>query len=187
MATAAATHLSPLPPHAPVTLQSLKGEIGIVQNFFLAKLHANGDDPLVEDEDLPLKQRFPKPRLPPTGKITSPRKRPAKEQGGRGKAGAEAGKKRKVGDGAGAAANAITNANPNANLNGVAAEAKVGEKPVGKLKLTMPGMARESGADKKDALGLGKENAKDGDDGDDAVPASAGDKGMMSPESIVAG
>jgi len=29
---------------------------------------------------LPPKQRFPKPRLPPTGKITSPRKRPIKEQ-----------------------------------------------------------------------------------------------------------
>lgn len=53
-----------------------------MQNFFLAKLHANNDEPLVEDDDLPAKQRFPKPRLPPSGKITSPRKRPLKEQGG---------------------------------------------------------------------------------------------------------
>ena len=52
-----------------------------MENLFLAKLHANGDNPLVEDEDLPLKQRLPKPRLPPTGKITSPRKRPVKEPG----------------------------------------------------------------------------------------------------------
>ena len=52
-----------------------------MQNFYLAKLHANGDAPLVEDEDLPQKQRFPKPRLPPTGKISSPRKRPIKEPG----------------------------------------------------------------------------------------------------------
>lgn len=36
---------------------------------------------MVEDDDLPQKQRFPKPRLPPTGKITSPRKRPIREQG----------------------------------------------------------------------------------------------------------
>jgi hypothetical protein len=54
----------------------------IVHNFYLAKLHANGDEPLIEDDDLPIKQRFPKPRLPPSGKISSPRKRPLKEQGG---------------------------------------------------------------------------------------------------------
>lgn len=35
----------------------------------------------MEDDDLPQKQRFPKPRLPPTGKISSPRKRPIREQG----------------------------------------------------------------------------------------------------------
>ncbi|KAI9885230.1 MAG: hypothetical protein M1823_002969 [Watsoniomyces obsoletus] len=86
--------LAPLPPYNPVTLQNLKSEIGLVQNFFLAKLHANNDEPLVEDDDLPQKQRLPKPRLPPTGKISSPRKRPAKEQGGGSKS-----KKRKIGDG----------------------------------------------------------------------------------------
>lgn len=72
----------PLPPLPPITKESVKEQIGLVRNFFLAKLHANGDEPLVEDEDLPVKQRFPKPRLPPTGKITSPRKRPARELGG---------------------------------------------------------------------------------------------------------
>jgi transcriptional activator SPT7 len=35
----------------------------------------------VEDEDLPVKQRPPKPRLPPTGKISMPRKRPLHGQG----------------------------------------------------------------------------------------------------------
>ena len=35
----------------------------------------------MEDDDLPVKQRMPKPRLPPTGKISSPRKRPIKEPG----------------------------------------------------------------------------------------------------------
>jgi transcriptional activator SPT7 len=79
------------PPFEPLTRQNIKNQIGLVQNFFLAKIHAQKDnEPLIEDEDLPQKQRFPKPRLPPTGKITSPRKRPVKEQGGNAK------KKKKV-------------------------------------------------------------------------------------------
>ena len=78
------TPLSDLPPPLPlnpVTITNIKNEIGLVQEFFLAKLRANNDEALVEDDDLPQKQRFPKPRLGPTGKITSPRKRPLKEQG----------------------------------------------------------------------------------------------------------
>lgn len=67
-------------------MEILKSQIGIVQNFFLAKLHAgvgvNEQGALVEDEDLPVKQRAPKPRLPPTGKISVPRKRPQQQQGG---------------------------------------------------------------------------------------------------------
>ena len=55
-------------------------QIGIAQDFFREKLRRNHDEALVEDEDLPQKQRFPKPRLPPTGKISSPRKRPIREQ-----------------------------------------------------------------------------------------------------------
>ena len=68
-------------PFEPISMDNVKEQIGLVQNFFLAKLHANNDKPLVEDDDLPIKQRMPKPRLPPTGKITSPRKRPFKEPG----------------------------------------------------------------------------------------------------------
>lgn len=79
---AATTIFEALPPLPPVTKENINNQIGLVRNFFLAKLHANQDEPLVEDEDLPVKQRFPKPRLPPTGKISSPRKRPAKELGG---------------------------------------------------------------------------------------------------------
>lgn len=70
----------PPPPSEPVTKDNIQGQIGIVRNFFLAKLHANGDQPLVEDEDLPVKQRRPRPRLGATGKIVSPQKRPPKEQ-----------------------------------------------------------------------------------------------------------
>lgn len=63
-----------------VTKDNIQGQIGLVKNFFLAKLHANGDQPLVEDEDLPVKQKRPRPRLGATGKIVSPQKRPPKEQ-----------------------------------------------------------------------------------------------------------
>jgi transcriptional activator SPT7 len=69
-----------LPPAEPVTRDSIQGQIGLVKNFFLAKLHANGDAPLVEDEDLPVKQRRARPRLGATGKIVSPQKRSPKEQ-----------------------------------------------------------------------------------------------------------
>lgn len=72
--------MEPPPPIDPVTNSNIGAEIGLIQDFFLQKLHSSIDEPLVEDEDLPPKQRFPKPRLPPTGKITSPRKRPIREQ-----------------------------------------------------------------------------------------------------------
>ena len=67
-------------PYEPITKDTVNSQIGLVQDFFRNKLHNNHDEPLVEDEDLPQKQRFPKPRLPPTGKISSPRKRPIREQ-----------------------------------------------------------------------------------------------------------
>lgn len=69
-----------LSPPEPITKENIQEQIGLVKNFFLAKLHANGDSPLVEDEDLPVKQRRPRPRLGATGKIVSPQKRPPKEQ-----------------------------------------------------------------------------------------------------------
>ncbi|KAK3941355.1 bromodomain-containing protein [Diplogelasinospora grovesii] len=69
-----------LPPSEPVTKENIHQQIGLVKNFFLAKLHANGDQPLIEDEDLPIKQRRPRPRLGATGKISAPQKRPPKEQ-----------------------------------------------------------------------------------------------------------
>jgi len=70
------------PPSAyePMTTENLADQIGLVREFFANKLAANNGRPLIEDEDLPPKQRFPKPRLGPTGKISSPRKRPLREQ-----------------------------------------------------------------------------------------------------------
>ncbi|KAI9724980.1 MAG: hypothetical protein M1812_000256 [Candelaria pacifica] len=116
--TTSVSSFEPPPPYEPITMQTYKDQIGLVDNFFLAKLHANGDQPLVEDDDLPQKQRFPKPRLPPTGKISSPRKRPIKEQGGGSK------KKKKTGD-----------------VKEEESKGNAGAKPVKKLQLNLPGPA----------------------------------------------
>lgn len=70
----------PPTPYDAISQETLSHQIGLVQDFFRGKLRNSREDALVEDEDLPLKQKFPKPRLPPTGKITSPRKRPLREQ-----------------------------------------------------------------------------------------------------------
>lgn len=67
-------------PWEKITVENLEQQISLVQAFFSEKLGKTGQNPLVEDEELPLKQRFPKPRLPPNGKISSPRKRPLREQ-----------------------------------------------------------------------------------------------------------
>ncbi|RAR04710.1 transcriptional activator spt7 [Stemphylium lycopersici] len=73
--------IMPEPPKfEPVTLQTAESQIGLLQGWLYGKLHDNNSQPLVEDDELPPKQRFPKPRLPPTGKISSPRKRPLREQ-----------------------------------------------------------------------------------------------------------
>ena len=70
----------PPPAYDSISIDTLPQQIGLVQDYFREKLRKNHDEPLIEDEDLPQKQRFPKPRLPPTGKISSPRKRPIREQ-----------------------------------------------------------------------------------------------------------
>ncbi|KAI5285400.1 Transcriptional activator spt7 [Ascosphaera aggregata] len=83
----------PTPPkYPPITMENVSKQIGPVQKFLMAKLRKNGERPLVEDLDLPPKQRPNpvRPRLPATGKIApmaapvlksdntaSPAKRPA--------------------------------------------------------------------------------------------------------------
>ena len=54
-----------------VNVENIENEVGIVQNFFRKKLSENGDRPLMEDVDLPLKQRpgYGRPRVPASGKI----------------------------------------------------------------------------------------------------------------------
>ncbi|OAA49632.1 transcriptional activator spt7 [Metarhizium rileyi] len=99
-----------LPPSEPVTNDGIQEEIGLVKNFFLAKLHANGDQALVEDEDLPVKQRKPRPRLGASGKIISAQKRPPREQ-------LALAKKKKKMELAAAAAEAKANASPEKGAN----------------------------------------------------------------------
>jgi transcriptional activator SPT7 len=163
-ATAATTLFESLPPLQHVTVESIQNEIGLVKNFFLAKLHANNDEPLIEDEDLPQKQRFPKPRLPPTGKITSPRKRPLKEQAGNAK------KKKKLENGV--AMDVATGAK--SGMNGSPEKGSALTMSAKKLKLPMPNGGPVAMERVESSQGNASQTEKDDD----------GAVGMMSPESI---
>ncbi|KAF4308673.1 hypothetical protein GTA08_BOTSDO04045 [Botryosphaeria dothidea] len=150
-------------PWEPVTIHTVRNQIGLVQGYFLEKLHASNDQPLVEDEDLPAKQRFPKPRLPPTGKISSPRKRPLREQQQMAK------KKRKLEEsqGSGNTQDSSQQQLSQSGANGTSgsnAAVKGLSKPVGKLKLEAPSSKENVAEPEKDEAN--------------------GVVGMMSPESI---
>ncbi|KAI9757640.1 MAG: Transcriptional activator spt7 [Chaenotheca gracillima] len=176
--------LEQLPAYDPVNLQNLKSQIGLVQNFFLAKLHANGDEPLVEDEDLPQKQRFPKPKLPATGKISSPRKRPLKEQQSMNKT-----KKKKM-EGSGGAkddGNQDVRFAPGAPGSAAAGHgpSEGAVKPVSKLKLsTSSSFSNRNGSfdgtadNPTTGAGSGRRESEKDDGAENGV-------GMISPESIV--
>ena len=158
---ATTTDMFPPPaPFEPVTKENLPDQIGLVRNFFLAKLHANEDEPLLEDEDLPTKQKPPKPRLGPTGKITSPRKRPLKEQTGNAK------KKKKLDNGTAMDTSTGTKSGVNASpeKGAVTASAK-------KLKLGLPNGGPVAMERAESSQGNASQTEKD-------------DVGMISPESI---
>ncbi|KAL8951889.1 MAG: hypothetical protein Q9222_002164 [Ikaeria aurantiellina] len=167
---------SALPPPAPlppITVDNIDNQIGLVQQFFRAKLQANNNKALVEDDDLPQKQRFPKPRLPPTGKISSPRKRPIREPGpGKG----HPRKKMKL------------------NNDSNKPETEISRSPVGKLKLGVPtttttapatenGDMMDTGKDGQPASPV-KDKAKGKEGGKENLGGSNG--GMISPESLEA-
>jgi len=63
------------PPWEPVTIELLEFEIGLFQPYLREKLASSETPYIVEDENRPQKLRHAKPRLPPTGKINTPRKR----------------------------------------------------------------------------------------------------------------
>ena len=189
--------LPPPAPLTPITIDNIDNQIGLVQQFFRDKLAANNNKPLVEDDDLPQKQRFPKPRLPPTGKISSPRKRPVREPGpGKG----HPRKKMKLNNGD---ATATGSTNPTAAENNNAIKS-----PVGKLKLDPPSQTPTTGtatmmANGDDTAGggvrvdsvgkenvpkvLSKEKEKDKDKGKEKEKEKdMVNGGMISPESLEA-
>lgn len=96
------------PPYARITTENVGNQIGLVQQFLKGKLDANSDEPLVEDLELPPKQRPmpPKTRVPASGKIlppagvsgstSSPQKRPAPSSAALAKAGPSEPSKKKA-------------------------------------------------------------------------------------------
>ncbi|CAJ0766318.1 16998_t:CDS:2, partial [Entrophospora sp. SA101] len=67
---------SPPPPWKPITDSSSR--IGLLQEFFQLKTEQHNGQ-LIEDEQLPPKQKFQRPKVPPTGKIPpQPRRQPQK-------------------------------------------------------------------------------------------------------------
>ncbi|KAL4810533.1 hypothetical protein BDV18DRAFT_131217 [Aspergillus unguis] len=68
------TVFTPPPSYPRITSETLPSQIGLVQAFFNAKLQAQNNDSLVEDLELPPKQRptAARPRLPASGKIVPP-------------------------------------------------------------------------------------------------------------------
>ena len=124
--TATGLVFPPPEPFEAVTADTAANQVGLIKDYFLTKLRSNHNETLIEDEDLPQKQRFPKPRLPPTGKISSPRKRPIREQQQAAK------KKRKLEE----------------------SESKGIPPPVGKLRLEMPGPKENGVEPEKEGGGL---------------------------------
>lgn len=106
--TQAVTLFPTPPPYGRISVDNVSGQIGLLQAFFKGKLDANSEEPLVEDLELPPKQRpmAAKPRLPASGKIpalpgvsapnTSPQKRPPSSAVGASKTGASEPSKKKA-------------------------------------------------------------------------------------------
>lgn len=153
---ASAEIFDPLPPLEPMTLELIQEQVGLVRNFFLAKLHSQNGAPLLEDEELPVKQRPSRPRLGPTGKITSPRKRPLGSGSGNAK------KKKKLDNGT--AMDPATGAK-----SGVSVSPEKAKKLKGMMNGVGAGMERAESS---------QGNASQGDKEDGRSV------GMMSPESI---
>ncbi|KAL5334030.1 hypothetical protein BJX70DRAFT_402984 [Aspergillus crustosus] len=68
------TVFTPPPSYPRITSESVSAQIGLVQTFLKGKLQAHNNEPLVEDLELPPKQRpmAARPRLPASGKIPPP-------------------------------------------------------------------------------------------------------------------
>ncbi|KAL4873503.1 hypothetical protein BDV12DRAFT_160155 [Aspergillus spectabilis] len=68
------TVFTPPPSYPRITSESVSSQIGIIQAFLKGKLQAHNNEPLVEDLELPPKQRpmAARPRLPASGRIPPP-------------------------------------------------------------------------------------------------------------------
>ena len=176
-----------LPRWPKVNVENIENEIGIVHAFFRKKLAENGDRPLMEDVDLPLKQRpgYGRPRVPASGKIgdnvrtgasplknKSPQKPVGKaSQGGAGGGGKdEKGRKKSVAVANGVVGNEVL-------VNGVHGPGGDGSPEKKKPVLKAKGSTNEVNKDKDggEINGAVKMNG---------VTTADGDAAMMSPESL---
>jgi transcriptional activator SPT7 len=190
------SQLFPSPPTWPrLTLSSLESQIGLVKNFFLAKLHANNNEPLLEDLELPLKQRpnHGRPKLPATGKIgdgktgangISPTKRPPLKSKAAASASAGANNKKKAAVSGTAELNGEevqTNGNSDKR-------SSFASKPVGKLKMSPVNNANGFESPSKGPLGNGLGDEAEGNESTKVNGVmngiGDGDSAMMSPESL---
>lgn len=67
--------LSEIPDYPPMDSNLVQFQIGLLKSFFIAKLELSNSDVLLEGDQLPPKQRNSRPKVPPTGKISGPKKK----------------------------------------------------------------------------------------------------------------
>lgn len=206
-ATTTTEHLFPPPPPYPrITLTTIQSHPNLIRDFFLSKLHDNNDEPLVEDLELPPKQRpnHGRPRLPATGKIgegKTANPSPAKKKNGVGKGqgkGLGSVKKKAGGVAASADVNGVTSTAGSAAAAAAGAggdspvvvigvpenkktSSSMGKSGVGKLKLSVPNGNRSGSPNKKDGSAGGAGDAKVNGVINGAVD---GDHVMLSPDSL---
>jgi transcriptional activator SPT7 len=190
------SQLFPPPPAWPrLTISSLDSQIGLVKNFFLAKLHANNDEPLLEDLELPLKQRpnHVRPKLPATGKIgdgktgasgISPAKKPPLKSKAAASASAGASNKKKAAGG-----NTMEMNGDEVQMNGNHEKRpSLASKPVGKLKMSPLNNGNGFESPSRGPLGNGVGDEAEGNESTKVNGVmngiGDGDSAMMSPESL---
>ena len=201
-ATTITEHLfAPPPPYPRITLSNIQSQPILIRDFFLHKLHANNDEPLVEDLELPPKQRpnHGRPRLPATGKIgegKTANPSPAKKKDGVGKGLSKGLGSVKKKSGPATEVNSITASasggagmgDESPKVNGVLNDKKslsstsIGKTGVGKLKLNVANANGLESPNKKDGSSAGGVNGLT--NGGGSARLTDGDPVMMSPDSL---
>lgn len=67
----------PPPPFDAFTAEDVEEQIGLLRDFFRQKIADGTDGHIVEDENLPPKTKPFRPKVPPSGKIATPKKKPS--------------------------------------------------------------------------------------------------------------